>query len=193
MLLPYQIATLLVFLVFAFYVFDIRAKQGMAPLVAGFWTTAMKLIAGATMAWFVWVVIVKPGVEVADWIALGLIALGTASVVAAKVTLGRFHTWAGYHKVETQLVTHGIYSRIRHPLYTGAILVEIGVGIVLFSYYRDAAPLVLAMIAAAFLYMIPFNIILAGRETEKMREKFGPVMDDYTSRVRAFFPIRKRA
>lgn len=193
MVLTYQIAAIAVFLIFVYYVFDIRRKPGMEPLIAHIWTRLMKIVAGVMMAWFVYVVVMLQNVTIIEWIALAAICLGTFSVAAAKITLGRYHTWAGYHKVETTLVTHGIYSFIRHPLYTGAVLVEVGVGIVLFNHYASANPIVLAGIAIAFLYMIPFNVVLAGRETEKMREKFGSEMDDYAGRVRAFIPIRKRA
>jgi len=193
MLLQYQIVTVGVFIIFIFYVFDIRTKSGTAPLVGGVWTTLMKLIAATISIWFLYVVIFLNEVQWQHFVALGLIIVGTSSIIAAKVTLGRFHTWSGYHKIDTELVTKGIYSYIRHPLYTGGVLVEIAVAIVLFTEYRASRIEVLVAIAAAFGYMIPFNIILAERETQKMREKFGPVVDEYTSRVRAFIPIRKRA
>lgn len=192
MVLLYKIVSIAIFLVFIFYVFDIRKKPGMEPLIAHIWTGIMKLTAGIMMVWFIYVVSVLQILTMFEWIALAAISLGTFSVVTAKVTLGRYHTWAGYHKVETSLITHGIYSYIRHPLYTGAVLVELGVGLVLFNYYANSHPLILIGIAAAFLYMIPFNVVLAGRETQKMREKFGAEMDAYAARVRPFIPIRKK-
>ena len=130
--LIFKAVALSVFFLFCFFVFDIRHKKGMEPLVPNTWTAVMKLFAAAMLVLYAYLLATTTEVSVGDLVALVVTALGASLVTAAKVTLGRYHTWAGYHLPETTIVTHGIYSRLRHPLYTGTILFEIGSFFVIF-------------------------------------------------------------
>ncbi len=187
----YVALSLIVFVIFVYYVFDIRKKEGMTPLIANIWTLLMKLFAGAMLFYYAYMVVVVESPSRLDTISLLIAALGTSLVAAAKVTLGKYHTWAGYHKKETKIVSHGIYSRIRHPLYTGAILYEIAVLMYLAPRISEGETWFVALIAGVFTYMICFNIYLASLESREMKRKFGEEFDQYKARVRAFIPVRK--
>lgn len=191
MLLLYRAIALVVFAAFVFYVFDIRHKKGMKPLVNGTWTSLMKLLALAMLVLYAYLLVTLEEIGRFDIVALVVTAVGTSLVMAAKLTLGRYHTWAGYHLPETTIVSHGIYSRLRHPLYTGAILFEIGTFFVIFPRMSIYPTYVPAIIAGIFVYMICFNIYLATCESKAMKQKFGKQFDEYKARVRAFIPINK--
>lgn len=188
-LLGFQVTALGAFAVFVYYVFDIRKKEGMTPLIPTLWTSLMKLLSAAMLAFFLYIVATMNSVAAMDWIAVLLMWSGASCVAGAKITLGRYHTWVGYHKINTVIVRHGIYSMLRHPLYTGIFLFEFGAVPIMVT--RVSFEYIVAM-TAAFAYMVGFNIILAEKESAAMREKFGSAFDEYAAEVRAFVPIRKR-
>ena len=80
------------------------------------------------------------------------------------------------------LVTQGIFSHCRNPLYVGNILMLVGVGILCNSliYMAVFIPLFL------FIYQA---IVLA--EENFLRNKFGQSFNDYCSRVNRWFPALK--
>jgi protein-S-isoprenylcysteine O-methyltransferase Ste14 len=80
------------------------------------------------------------------------------------------------------LVTRGIFSHCRNPLYVGNILMLVGVGILSNSliYMAVFIPLFL------FIYQA---IVLA--EENFLRNKFGQAFNDYCSRVNRWFPNLK--
>ncbi len=69
----------------------------------------------------------------------------------------------------TTLVTHGIYARIRHPVYVFSILGLLG----LVLYFRLLPLALLPMIA------IPIQIVRARREERVLEEKFGDAYRRY--------------
>jgi len=191
MIILFRTVSLLIFAIFVYYVFDIRHKKGMQPLVSGMWTKLMKLLAAAMLVLYAYLVAT---LQLIDWyavVALVVTALGASLVMAAKLTLGRYHTWAGYHLPQTTIVSHGIYSRLRHPLYTGTILFEIGAFFIIFPRVAVYPTYVPVAVACIFVYMICFNIYLASCESAAMKEKFDEKFDEYKARVRAFVPINK--
>jgi protein-S-isoprenylcysteine O-methyltransferase Ste14 len=80
---------------------------------------------------------------------------------------------------QAQLVRHGIYAVIRHPLDASVIAGAIGWALVWQSWP--------ALVAAAFL--IPFFLAKARREERWLRETF-PEYADYERQVRGFVPWR---
>jgi len=191
MITIFMAVALVVFAVFVFYVFDIRHKKGMKPLITGPWISIMKLLSLTMLVLYAYLLITLKAIEWFDIVALVVTAAGASLVMAAKLTLGRYHTWAGYHLPETTIVNHGIYSRLRHPLYTGTILFEIGAFFVIFPSMSIYPEYVSYTIASIFAYMICFNIYLATCESKAMNQKFDKQFDDYKARVRAFIPINK--
>lgn len=192
MLLSYKVASFAVFLVFLWFVFDIRQKPNMVPLIRQLWTTVMKVLSIAVMGFYCYLVAISESLRLHHVAALVLTALGAGLVATAKLTLGRQHTWAGYHLTKTKLVSYGVYSYIRHPLYTGVFLFEFGgLALIVGEHTPTGAPVDLA-IAVAFAYLMAFNIVTAGKESQNLEKQFGDEYRQYRARVRAFLPIRRR-
>lgn len=77
-----------------------------------------------------------------------------------------------------QLVTTGIYRYIRHPQYTGFLLITFGM-----LCEWATLPMLLMYPVLVWLYAR-----LAKREEADMREEFGPTYDDYRARTGMFLP-----
>jgi protein-S-isoprenylcysteine O-methyltransferase Ste14 len=184
-----QFAVLLVFIAF---ISDFRKKRGMIPLVGEGWTCLLKasylvplfvyghaLLFLRHIAWF-------------DYVALGLTLLGTATVIKAKMDLSLSHTWAGYCLASTGHTTKGIYSYIRHPLYTGISVLVLGsLFTIIPRLDLSRFPLMPAAALISVSYTLGFLVFLANKETETLLEKYGSPFRQYTEKVHAFLPLRK--
>ena len=80
------------------------------------------------------------------------------------------------------LVTEGLFSHCRNPLYVGNILVIIGLGIMSNSLFF------MALMIPLFLFFYQ-AIVMA--EENFLRSKFGPAYDDYTSKTNRWIPNLK--
>jgi protein-S-isoprenylcysteine O-methyltransferase Ste14 len=115
------------------------------------------------------------------WVMFGIIhLLSDGLIIFGFVIMGM--GWKKIHRARGGLVSDGIYSRIRHPQYTGLFLVSIGLliqwptvvtlaswPILMFAYYR-----------------------LARKEQLGLAIEFGEDYDHYAKRVPAFFPARSQ-
>jgi protein-S-isoprenylcysteine O-methyltransferase Ste14 len=99
---------------------------------------------------------------------LGLI--GLAGVILSRYTLGRSFSVA---PKATALVTTGIYSRIRNPIYISGVVFLIGLALIL------GRPELLAVL----LVIIPMQIIRARREAAVLEAKFGDAYREYRKRT----------
>jgi protein-S-isoprenylcysteine O-methyltransferase Ste14 len=106
----------------------------------------------------------------ARWIGLLLSVIGLAGVVLARITLG-----ASFSIVPkaTALVTTGIYSRIRNPIYIFGEIFLIGVVLIMGS------PALLLVLLA----LIPVQVIRARREAGVLEAKFGEAYREYRKRT----------
>jgi protein-S-isoprenylcysteine O-methyltransferase Ste14 len=80
--------------------------------------------------WPQWLMItVVPGGWTRYWIALLLVLLGVAFSIWARAALGT--NWSGVVevKVDHELVDHGPYRWLRHPIYTGMLIALLGTGL----------------------------------------------------------------
>ena len=102
----------------------------------------------------------------ARWVGLLLSLLGLAGVVLARYTLGQSFSIA---PKATALVTHGIYSRIRNPIYVAGTMAVAGV---LLMLVRPEG-------MALLLVLIPVQIFRARREAAVLEAKFGDAYREY--------------
>jgi protein-S-isoprenylcysteine O-methyltransferase Ste14 len=103
-------------------------------------------------------------------IGLLLALIGLAGMILARYTLGR--SFSVVPKA-TALVTRGIYSRIRNPIYfCGMFFVA---GLVLIVGKPE--------LAAILLVLIPTQIIRARREAAVLEAKFGDAYREYRKRT----------
>jgi protein-S-isoprenylcysteine O-methyltransferase Ste14 len=80
---------------------------------------------------------------------------------------------------EHRLVTHGIYRRIRHPMYAALLLYSLGIALVLPNWI--AAPS----------YGVVLSLLIAfrlGPEERMMLEEFGEDYEAYRARTRRLVP-----
>lgn len=99
----------------------------------------------------------------------------------AIIQLGRFFTVNVAIAEDHRLITTGLYRYVRHPSYTGSLLVFFGLGLCMLNYYALAA--VFLPICAAFLWRIRI-------EEQSLRGAFGARYDDYARGTGALLPRR---
>ena len=104
--------------------------------------------------------------------SIGLVValIGLAGVILSRYTLGRSFSIA---PKATALVTSGIYSRIRNPIYISGMIFLIGVALIV------ERPNLLAVL----LVLIPMQIIRARREAALLEAKFGDAYREYRKRT----------
>jgi protein-S-isoprenylcysteine O-methyltransferase Ste14 len=80
-----------------------------------------------------------------------------------------------------RVISTGVYARVRHPQYLGAILSHLG-GSFLFSGYHSLliTPLVIAI-----------NYVLCWKEEKELIREFGGVYREYQEKVPMLFPRRR--
>jgi protein-S-isoprenylcysteine O-methyltransferase Ste14 len=106
----------------------------------------------------------------ARWIGLLLALIGLAGVILARHTLGRSFS---VRAKATALVTTGIYSRIRNPIYISGMLF-IGGAVLIMGRPEGLAIL---------LVIIPMQIIRARREAAVLEATFGDSYREYRKRT----------
>jgi protein-S-isoprenylcysteine O-methyltransferase Ste14 len=106
-----------------------------------------------------------------------LLSLGAAVVLAGAVGLGRNLTPFPKPSERARLVQHGIFSLIRHPLYTGVMLVSLG-----WAQVWQSWPALLMALG-----LLPFFDAKARREEHWLRKRFAEYLD-YERRVKRFIP-----
>jgi protein-S-isoprenylcysteine O-methyltransferase Ste14 len=106
----------------------------------------------------------------ARWLGLALSLIGLAGVITARYTLGRSFS---IKPKATAIVTTGIYSCIRNPIYVSGIVLFFGLALMLWK---------IIMVAIAVL-AIPVQIVRAGREAKVLEEKFGDEYREYRNRT----------
>lgn len=106
-----------------------------------------------------------------------LLGLGTGVISAGAIALGRNLTPFPKPSEPGQFVRRGIFSLIRHPVYTGVMLASIG-----WSQLWQSRPALFAALA-----LVPFFAAKARREEYWLREKF-PEYAHYERQVNRFIP-----
>ena len=119
-----------------------------------------------------------------DWTRIPLIAVGALLFVvggyfgiAGVLVLGRNRTPYPQPREGSALIQHGIYSRVRHPLYTSVMVAALGWAMI----WQSAAAF------GAALVLIPFFHAKARQEERWLCEKF-PGYAVYARRVPRFLP-----
>jgi protein-S-isoprenylcysteine O-methyltransferase Ste14 len=110
-------------------------------------------------------------------IGIVLIASGMAVVLYSFFALGKSLTASPVPKEDGKLVTGGLYSRVRHPIYFGLLLASIGVVL-------DAGPW--PQFAIVLLLYVLLNI-KASYEEELLAKRY-PEYKAYAKKTPRFFP-----
>lgn len=126
-----------------------------------------------------------------DWPPAGAIAAGLALIIIEGWIFRRVHRDLGTSRLvgrteltgSGEIAQHGIYSRIRHPRYTGSFLAILGACML-------AGTRVLWMVAGVWLMLTLTAITFEERE---LRSRFGAAYEEYSRRVPAFFPWPRKS
>lgn len=86
--------------------------------------------------------------------------------------------WKAIHTAHDQLVTTGVYARLRHPQYSGFLLMTLGMNL----EWTTLFTLTLWPVLAYMYYQ------LARREEKEMEERFGQTYRQYMQRVPMLIP-----
>jgi protein-S-isoprenylcysteine O-methyltransferase Ste14 len=103
-------------------------------------------------------------------IGVAVAIAGLFGVIIARYTLGKSFS---VRARATALVTRGIYSRIRNPIYVSGILLFLGVFLML------GHPQMLLI----FVILIPLQVIRARREAAVLEAEFGDEYREYRKRT----------
>jgi protein-S-isoprenylcysteine O-methyltransferase Ste14 len=133
------------------------------------WRVWFPLLAGACALWWVFTSEVGPRGP-ARTMGLALGGIGLAGVIVARYTLGRSFSVTPQARA---LVTTGIYSRIRNPIYISAEILLIGIAIML---WKRSLLLLLVVI-------VPMQVWRARSEARVLEEKFGEEYREYRQRT----------
>ena len=113
-------------------------------------------------------------------IGLSLFLLGLIIRWIAIIHLGRFFTVNVAIADDHQLITTGPYRYVRHPSYTGTLLIFLGFGLCMLNIFSLAA--VFLPITAAFLWRMHV-------EEEALRIAFGDHYRNYAFSTRRLIPL----
>jgi protein-S-isoprenylcysteine O-methyltransferase Ste14 len=84
----------------------------------------------------------------------------------------------GTKREAPELISSGVFSIVRHPIYTGAIM-----------FYLGASIITMSIASAAFwILIVIFYILIARYEEHILTDAFGEEYLDYKKRVGMLFP-----
>jgi protein-S-isoprenylcysteine O-methyltransferase Ste14 len=144
-----------------------------------------------TLAWLsfflplVWVV--SPLLRFADYplravpLLAGIVCLVWGLWIFARSHADLGTNWSVTLEVreEHQLVTHGIYRHVRHPMYLALLLYSVGQALVLPNWIAGPSYLVAMAVLCA---------LRLGPEERMMLDEFGPDYEAYRARTRRLIP-----
>lgn len=119
-----------------------------------------------------------PGGPIVQWIGVALSSAGIALRIAAMAQLGTRFSPLVVLQRDHDLRTDGLYSVVRHPGYTGAILAALGGALAFDSALGLPASALMAVLLAR----------RAGREEALLASRFGDDYRRYRERTGGFFP-----
>ena len=186
----FQFCQAAVALTFAVFISDFKRKAGMVPLISEKWTRVLKLLLLVPLFVYAYALLTLNGILTVDLFGFVLTLLGTGLVVKAKVDLARHHTWTGFCLDAPQLVSRGIYSYIRHPLYAGVYLFVSGLTL---TVALHTSLYLVVPAGLALTYILSFLAVSASRETRKLEKKLGREFTEYKKQVHFCLPLRKYA
>ena len=119
------------------------------------------------------------------WVALSggstfvwalVMLLSSAAMLGGLVIMGR--GWGQIHKAKGELVTSGLYGRVRHPQYSSLFLITIG--------FLIQWPTIITVAMWPVLILMYYR--LARREEREMESRFGSQYIAYKEQVPMFLP-----
>ncbi|MFW9886609.1 MAG: methyltransferase family protein [Candidatus Thorarchaeota archaeon] len=116
---------------------------------------------------------------VISYIGIIVYVVGAILVLRSRIQLGRYGDGTPALKEDHHLLTDGIYSYIRHPLYAGGMLGRCGLGLSFRGY--------LGTIVFVLVYCIIFRKRMEIEE-QLLISEFGEEYEEYMRRTKRLFP-----
>lgn len=149
-------------------------------IVATYGTLIVALLYLFASSWITWSFIHLP-----YWVRVAGVILGILSnayLYWVGVTLQNFYSYTVEIQESHKLITTGPYSQVRHPMYTGTLLL-------LFSFGITSDNLLFLVILVA---LIPGLFARIKKEEEALLESFGEDYVRYMNRTGSIFPRLRR-
>lgn len=121
--------------------------------------------------------VIFPQSRVLDWTAAALSVIGVGFAIWARVHLGRNWSPRPAVKENHELVTTGPYAYVRHPIYTGLILMAFGTALTGSIWGLGV-----------FIVAVLFYVSRIGREEKIMLELFPDAYPMYQARTKKLIP-----
>lgn len=118
-------------------------------------------------------------VTAATIVGLVFIGIGLPVVLVAAGTLRKSYSATLVIREDHRLVRHGIYGVVRHPVYSGTILVLVGLPLCLSSVFGTAV----------MLLVIPLFLKRIRIEEKLLIEQFGAEYEAYRSATKKLVPL----
>jgi protein-S-isoprenylcysteine O-methyltransferase Ste14 len=190
----YLTTTLLAYgLLGVFFALERRLRQGQAAqsLEAGAFDRESTRLVGRAFVISTLGLLLAPGLNLlrrgrtsisppAGWVGLGLMVSGIGLRAWANRVLGAFYTRTLRVAANQPLIEQGPYRLLRHPGYSGSLLLWIGAGLATANWLVTS---VIAIVTgSAYVYRV--------RSEETMLEQtFGPAYQDYRQRTWKLIPF----
>lgn len=112
-------------------------------------------------------------------LGLLLFVIGIVIRRIGKRTLGKYYTYSLKTLENHELITHGIYKHVRHPISLAMFMYGIGIPLIFTSFYGF---LIMLMLIPLTLYRIEI-------EEKMLIEKFGDEYRDYMTKTKKIIPF----
>jgi protein-S-isoprenylcysteine O-methyltransferase Ste14 len=171
---------LLYWLVSAFRVNRMKRREPPVQIFGRLGLTILLLVLMYSFS-FRWSVLNRPFVPKVWWLpyfAVALTWIGLAITIWARYHLGRFWSGTVALREDHQLIRSGPYARIRHPIYTGILMMWAG-SILAVDRYR---------VLVVFVVLLAGIIWKASKEEALLAGEFGPGFDEHRRRTGFLFP-----
>ena len=119
-----------------------------------------------------------PHSTLVESIGLGIVIVGVGLACYARHTLGSNWSSVVELKSDHELIRRGPYSIIRHPIYTGLLLLFFG-NAVMVEVWRG-------LLAVAIVFASVWRKLLV--EERWLGQHFGPAFSEYAQHTKALFP-----
>jgi protein-S-isoprenylcysteine O-methyltransferase Ste14 len=110
---------------------------------------------------------------------LVLFFIGSSIRIVGRKTLGKYYSYGLRTTTNQQLIKHGIYRHLRHPINLGAIIYSLGIPLIFSSLIGFLV----------MLCLVPLILYRIGIEEKMLIERFGNEYLEYMKKTKRLIPF----